>query len=65
MTDKPVEKELIDLEKLQACCKLMAQIFSKQAEVLASNKMGFSLDEITDKQGNFYGNIKVEWNNDR
>lgn len=67
MTDKQIHsKELTDGEKLQACCKIIAKILSEQAKTLNSNKINYFLDEITEKATDkFYGNIKVEWNNDR
>lgn len=69
MTNKQIiehSKELTDGEKLQACCKIIAKILSVQAKTLNSNKINYFIDEITEKEtGKFYGNIKVEWSNDR
>lgn len=61
MTDK-----MTDDETLQACCKLMARILTKRAKNFNATNITYKLEDITDKDnGDYYGNIKVEWNNDR
>lgn len=60
MKDK--ETHMTDDEKLQACCKLMARIFSKKAESLNATNINYKVEGITDKDdGKSFGNIRVEW----
>lgn len=53
---------LTDEETLQACCKLMAQIFYKQALNLNATNINYAVENITNKEtGALFGTVKVEW----
>ena len=54
--------EMTDEETLQACCKLMAKIFSKQALNFNATNINYKVENITDKEtGTLFGTVKVEW----
>lgn len=56
------ETEMPDVETLEACCKLMAKIFSKQALNLNATNINYKVENITDKEtGTLFGTVKVEW----
>ena len=56
------ETEMSDVETLEACCKLMAKIFSKQALNLNAININYKVENITDKEtGTLLGTVKVEW----
>lgn len=57
-----MRSEMTDEEILQACCKLMAKIFSKQALNLNATNINYKVENITDKEtGILFGTVKVEW----
>ena len=44
-----MRSEMTDIETLEACCKLMAKIFSKQALNLNATNINYKVENITDK----------------
>jgi hypothetical protein len=56
------DNKMSDIETLEACCKLMAKIFSKQALNLNATNIDYKVENITDKEtGTLFGTVKVNW----
>ena len=59
---KTEKQQMSDVEILEACCKLMAKIFSKQALNLNATMINYKVENVTDKEtGTLFGTVKVEW----
>lgn len=56
---------MTDDETLNACCFLIARILKAKAEKVNGTDCKYVLEGLGDNDGNYLGNIKVEWNNDR